>query len=229
MGRGRMRDLRKFRNKITLELDNRQIAFIFSGLLAILVIVFALGVVVGKGLGRISAMEGSAEGVAPTPETIVAEGLTVTGSDIGVTPAATPDSGTLVIPVTGSPTSASALPLPTGESLPKSPVSPGPVGTPAVAPPPAPVEPTGAPEPPTGKGWTVQLSAHSDEAEAKSRQQSWIAKGVQAYIVKADLGAKGTWYRLRVGKFANKSGADQYAAALAAKEGIKPYVTTIGP
>lgn len=220
-----MRDLRKFRNKTTLELDNRQIAFIFSGLLAILVIVFALGVVVGKGLGRISAMEGSAEGAAPTPETIVAEGLTVTGSDIGATPATPTDSGTLVIPVTGSPTPASALPLPTSAGI-----GTGPVAPPAGAtPPPAPIEPAGPPEPPTGKGWTVQLSAHSEEAEAKARQQSWIGKGVQAYIVKADLGAKGTWYRLRVGKFANKSGADQYAAALAAKEGIKPYVTTIGP
>ncbi|MCC6158375.1 MAG: SPOR domain-containing protein [Deltaproteobacteria bacterium] len=224
-----MRDLRKFRNKITLELDNRQIAFIFSGLLAILVIVFALGVVVGTGLGRLSAMEGSAEGVAPTPETIVAEGLTVTGSDIGATPAATPGSDTMVLPVSASPTPASAMPLPPPESGIKSPVSPGPIGAPAAMPPPAPVEPAGPPEPPTGTGWTVQLSAHSDEAEAKTRQQSWIGKGVQAYIVKAELGSKGTWYRLRVGKFANKSGADQYAAALAAKEGIKPYVTTIGP
>jgi cell division septation protein DedD len=73
----------------------------------------------------------------------------------------------------------------------------------------------------------VQLSSHPDEAEALAKQKSWVAKGVQAYILKADLGSKGMWYRVRVGKFAAKSGADQYAAALAAKEGIKPFVSPI--
>lgn len=221
-----MRDLRKFRNKLTLELDNRQIAFLFTGLLAVLAIVFALGVVVGKGLTGIESSASSSPGNydMPTPKQILAEPIEVTEQDIPKGPvemAPGPGMQTVdVLNATPTPSIISSLPLPTETPKPVATPPPSPVSS---TPPPAEVD-SG---PPKGPGWTVQISAYPNEEEALSKQKMYKTKGVQAYIVKAAIPGKGVWYRLRVGQFSTKQGAQQYADALAAKEGIKPFVTPL--
>ncbi|MCB1154877.1 SPOR domain-containing protein, partial [bacterium] len=204
-----MRDLRKFRNKLTLELDNRQIVFLFAGLVAVLAIVFALGVVVGKGLTQIEHEEQRAamaerndmEFVIDEDGQLDAEGLKVTSEDLTATPAPTGyDEIELVPGAAGT----GETPPPTAEEILKSTSSPGVPAAPAVL-----------PTPPAGGGWTVQLSAHESETEAREKQRMYVAKGIQAYIVRADLGSKGVWYRVRVGSFKDRNGAVQYANAIA--------------
>jgi DedD protein len=226
-----VRDLRKFRNKLTLELDNRQIAFLFAGLLAVLAIVFALGIVVGKGLSRLDSDKAASAGAQapidiPAPKQIVADPIEVKHDDLPKGPVElTPSPGDPTINVLNQPPPtqgkvSSSFPLPT--ETPKAAQTSPPAPTPAIAPPPS--EPPSAPK---GGGWTVQLSAHQAEAEALARQKGFLSKGIQAYIVKATIAGKGTWYRVRVGQFSTKQGAQQYAEALAAKEGITPFVIPV--
>ncbi len=219
-----MRDLRKFRNKLTIELDNRQVAFLFTGVLAVLAIVFALGVVVGKGLGQMQGPE-MAKKASPTPDF---GAPTPTQFDVLPT---MPGEGSVETPAPG-PVNLLDEPTPaTPEPIFETP-EPTPIPTPAPTPMPIPSTPAkpiaqSAPTPPVGGGWTVQLSAHQNAAEATGRQKKWLAKGIKAYVVKIDLGGKGVWHRVRVGKFATKAGAQEFADAIGKKENIKPYVAPL--
>ena len=76
-----------------------------------------------------------------------------------------------------------------------------------------------------GAGSYVQLSSQRSEAEAQAAFRSLQAKfptqlgGRSAQIHKADLGAKGTYYRAMVGPFANAAEAGQLCASLKAAGG----------
>ncbi|HEY3639310.1 MAG TPA: SPOR domain-containing protein [Rhizomicrobium sp.] len=64
----------------------------------------------------------------------------------------------------------------------------------------------------TGKGVLLQIGSYKSQAEA---MQSWaafksrhaVAAGYQPNIQKVELGAKGTWYRLRLGSLSDKQSA----------------------
>ena|SRR5437588_91270 len=89
-----------------------------------------------------------------------------------------------------------------------------------IPPPPKPLEVAPAPEkekpvvltpPPKDRGdYTVQVGASQDRAEAARIEQRARAAGLKPYVVEADLGKKGTWYRVRVGAFKDKDAADRY-------------------
>ena len=58
--------------------------------------------------------------------------------------------------------------------------------------------------------WTVQLSAYQDRAEADRFSAGLRDKGYAPYIVEATIPGKGTWYRVRMGRFASKEAASRY-------------------
>ena len=71
-------------------------------------------------------------------------------------------------------------------------------------------------------GAKVQLGAYRSESEAKSgwekmQKQYPMLAGKSPIIVKADLGKKGIYYRLRTGGFANGDEAKTFCAKLSAK------------
>lgn len=76
-----------------------------------------------------------------------------------------------------------------------------------------------------GAGSYVQVSSQRSESEAQAAFRSLQAKfpnqlgGRQPSIHKADLGAKGTYYRAMVGPFANASEASQLCSSLKAAGG----------
>ena len=96
--------------------------------------------------------------------------------------------------------------------------SAAPARTAAVAPPvqPAPAASSGT----AGPGSYVQVSSQRSEAEAQSAFRSLQAKyptqlgGRQLQILKADLGAKGTYYRAAVGPFGNANEAAELCSSL---------------
>ncbi|MGB8431826.1 MAG: SPOR domain-containing protein, partial [Pseudolabrys sp.] len=71
-----------------------------------------------------------------------------------------------------------------------------------------------------GPGSYVQVSSQRSEAEAQSAFRSLQAKyptqlgGRQLQILKADLGAKGTYYRAAVGPFGNANEAAELCSSL---------------
>ena len=73
-----------------------------------------------------------------------------------------------------------------------------------------------------GSGYVLQIGSYTSEAEANASWQTYkqshaSVAGFSADIKAADLGAKGTWYRLRVGPFATLGEANAACAKLKAQ------------
>ncbi len=79
--------------------------------------------------------------------------------------------------------------------------------------------------PVAGGAYVLQIGAYKSEAEADAAWKSYLSKhagalsGYARDVKQVDLGAKGTWYRLRVGSFADKSAAAALCAKLTAEGG----------
>ena len=59
---------------------------------------------------------------------------------------------------------------------------------------------------------SLQAMASPTEAEANQFAERLVRAGVPAYVVAADLGARGKWYRVRVGRFTSAGDALRFAA-----------------
>lgn len=74
-------------------------------------------------------------------------------------------------------------------------------------------------------GYVLQIGAFKSQAEADAAWSTYRAKhaatlsGFARSVKVVDLGAKGTWYRLRVGSFADKNAAAALCAKLSAEGG----------
>ena len=111
------------------------------------------------------------------------------------------------------PESAQAVaPQPAPKSAPKPAAQPTPKPEPQPAPEPAPAataKATGT----AGQGYMVQLSAVRNEANARgewvrlAKKHPDVLGGLELVIQRADLGAKGVFYRVRAGWFANRAEA----------------------
>ncbi len=87
-------------------------------------------------------------------------------------------------------------------------------------------------EKPITSGWTVQISSADTEQAAwstwkKLQSRHNVLKSQKPNVVKADLGAKGIFYRVRLGGFDEQSTAKQACAKLKAG-GVSCYISKIG-
>jgi cell division septation protein DedD len=82
-------------------------------------------------------------------------------------------------------------------------------------------------EPPAaGDGaWTLQLSAYQDKAEAERFAAGLRDKGYAPYIVQAEVAGKGTWFRVRMGRFGSKDAASTYLSDFKRETSIAGIVT----
>ncbi|HWA02851.1 MAG TPA: SPOR domain-containing protein [Rhizomicrobium sp.] len=89
----------------------------------------------------------------------------------------------------------------------------------------APAAQTPAAQSAVSGGYTLQIGSYKSRADADAAWKTYKARhaatlGGYSQDVKAvDLGAKGTWYRLRVGSFADRSAAQALCARLTAEGG----------
>lgn len=73
--------------------------------------------------------------------------------------------------------------------------------------------------------YTIQVGSYEDKAMAEDEVRNMKQRGYAAFIVASDIPDKGTWYRVRVGSFSNKSAAEKLAKELQAKDGISSFIT----
>ena len=73
--------------------------------------------------------------------------------------------------------------------------------------------------------WTLQLSAYQDRAEADRFAAGLRDKGYAPFIVEASIPGKGTWYRVRMGRFANKDAATRYLTDFKRETSMNAMVT----
>lgn len=71
-----------------------------------------------------------------------------------------------------------------------------------------------------GMQYSVQIGAYQDQREAAYFAEEWKIKGYPAYMMMADLGDRGRWYRVRLGGFPTKEDAERYLTELKTKESI---------
>lgn len=83
---------------------------------------------------------------------------------------------------------------------------------------------TSSPPPATG-GYVVQLASFKDAAAAGKLQRQLDGKGYHNLFVEAaDLGSKGVWHRVFAGPYSERSAAEQLAGQLRQQEKISPLV-----
>jgi cell division septation protein DedD len=203
-----MRDAERLRERRVLSLDNGQVAALLVCALLLFGGVFALGVMVGRRLaparpagaaaGDLAALDAAAArkpDAAPAAERHAA----AAPAPASVKPAA-PAGMDAPAPVraatVAAPAARPALVVPPAA---KEPVQVAPAGAVALTPPPRDV---GA--------YTVQVGASQDRSEIARLEGRVRAAGLDPYVVEAKLGAKGTWYRVRVGSFRDKDSANRF-------------------
>ncbi len=73
--------------------------------------------------------------------------------------------------------------------------------------------------------YTIQIAAYPDRGMAEDEVRGMKRRGYAAFVVATNLAEKGTWYRVRVGSFANRQAAEKLAGELKTKEGISTFIT----
>ncbi len=220
-----------------IQLNGKQLVFLFMAATVVSVVIFLLGVMVGRG--------------ARGPQT------TTVASDFGPStpaeepaPARTEPAAPATTPAAPAAAPAAAAPEPAeggsgyfddltknkpGQAEKVAPPQPQKrAETPPPAPPPAP-KPEPKPEPaaaPAGSspaavtsgGYAVQIAALRDRGEADAIVKRLAGKGYQAFVLNPVPG-KPPVYRVQVGRFADRGEAEKVAARLKTEEQFSPWVT----
>ena len=222
-----------------IQLNGKQLVFLFMAVTVVSVVIFLCGVLVGRGVqGRVQTAEAPAvqETEAPPDASATAPATPPSGptkADDLAYPSrlagAGPDSEQLVTssdpprkaatvtakPAIVVPPSTAALPSQT----PAEAATRGPAGATAES---ATAEPV--PVEPKGDGIAIQVAALRERAEADALVARLKSKGYAAYLV-ASLTGQPTGFRVRVGKFKTRTEAEKVAARLEREEQFKPWIT----
>jgi DedD protein len=73
--------------------------------------------------------------------------------------------------------------------------------------------------------YTLQLASYQEKEPAEEDIKKMKQRGYAAFIVASELPGKGTWYRVRLGSFLNKTAAEKLQKDIQAKEGISSFIT----
>jgi septal ring-binding cell division protein DamX len=222
-----------------IQLNGKQLVFLFMAATVVSVVIFLCGVLVGRGVraerglvADAASAASSAETAPPAPAATAAPAPTPAGSD--PTKAAPP-------PPADDLTYFNRLekPSPASEKLKAAPEKAVPPvvksAPPAPAPAPAPAQKT-VPAPaemhaesqataePSGSGFAVQIAALNVRSEADAIAKRLSSKGYAAYVLSPASGTP-TVFRVRVGKFPTRREAETVASKLQKEEQFKPWVT----
>lgn len=214
-----------------VQLNGKQLVFAFMVATVIAVVVFLLGVLVGRGLRPTAQVDLTTSAADSSSDpTLAAPSSSASPASSGDAPVSTRES----LDYAERLESPTPLPDDVGEPAPsptaKPPAASKPVPVPAAAPAPsAPAPPAAAkPDPslaePSGSGFVVQVMAVNTRAEADAVARRLAAKGYPAFVTTTGTGAQ-TNYRVRVGKFTTQREADAVSQRLQKEEQFKPWVT----
>jgi len=234
-----------------IQLNGKQLVFLFMAATVVSVVIFLCGVLVGRGVraNQVASAEASAASTpgetspqqAPSPPQPTPAGSDPTAA---APPPAPADDLTYFNRLEKKNAPAETLkPTPASErtaakARPAPPVAAAPPPAPAAAPPPAAPPVAAAPAPsepapklaesaraePGGQGFAVQIAALNVRSEADAIAKRLSSKGYAAYVVSPADGTPSV-YRVRVGKFPTRREAETIAARLQKEEQFKPWVT----
>ena len=219
-----------------IQLNGKQLVFLFMAATVVSVVIFLCGVLVGRGVRAERGADADAAGLSaaaePTPQAPAPDVTpTPTGSD--PTAAAAPPT---VDDLSYFDRLEASKPSPEQLKAPQQPAAAPPVAAPAAprrAATPPPAVPANAParpataaanaEPP-GVGYAVQIAALNVRSEADAIAKRLTSKGYAAYVLSPASGTPQI-YRVRIGKFGSRREAETMATKLEREEQFKPWVT----
>jgi cell division septation protein DedD len=76
-------------------------------------------------------------------------------------------------------------------------------------------------------GYSVQVGSFASVADAGRYKKTLQQKGYPVFIAEADLGAKGIWYRVRLGPYADADAAQKVLRKAAETDHIKGFVSRL--
>jgi len=212
-----------------IQLNGKQLVFLFMAVTVVLVVTFLCGVLVGRdlqlnreGASAVDTLTGTADpDVAPPPP--VSSDLPGTRSQpIADKEALTYDT---LLEDGAAPQeklrSANAPEPPPAKAERVEPAPP--TSSPSVAPPAAAPAVPAAPAEPGGAGLAIQVAAVREKTDADRIANRLIGKGYKAYVVTPAAGAPAV-FRVRVGKFKEQREADSVAARLKKEEQFSPWI-----
>lgn len=212
-----------------IQLNGKQLVFLFMAATVVSVVIFLCGVQVGRGVRPDRALD---QGIA-TAEIAADPGAPRTAQATPV-PAAEPPAPAdelsypdrLQRDTPPQETLKAAVPPPVPEPPP---VAVEPAPRPSVTPPapersPAPASMTVGASDPLGPGFAVQVAAYKDRREADILARQLVAKGYPAFVMDPVKGAPSAMYRVRVGKYRNRGDAEAISTRLETVEQFKPWI-----
>jgi cell division septation protein DedD len=227
-----------------IQLNGKQLVFLFMAATVVTVVIFLCGVLVGRGVR--SQMGGVADTTAPNT---VAETTPTQPPTPAPAPAAGSDPTTAAPPPAAdelsyfkrlekqNPPAEQLKPAPDRSALhERAATPPAAAATPAPAPASAkeparaaaaaPPPETAAPaaSAPSGQGFAVQIAALNVRSEADAIARRLSSKGYAAYVLTPASGTPSV-FRVRVGTFTTRREAETIAAKLQKEEQFKPWVT----
>lgn len=222
-----------------IQLNGKQLVFLFMAVTVVSVVIFLCGVLVGRGV-RLNGAPGpevaeAAAGLVDAPPALdpAANSSTPSTPDEKTTYSTQLESATapparLEAPEAPAPKRepiAAAAPASVPSSI--SPGTPAAAASPVSAPPkaeePKAAESQAAPAEPDGPGVAVQVAAFRVRAEADALANRLIGKDYQAYVVAPPAGTPAI-YRVRVGKFKERRDADRVVSRLKEEEKFDPWI-----
>jgi cell division septation protein DedD len=198
-----------------IQLNGKQLVFLFMAATVVAVVVFLCGVMVGRGVA--------------VPRTLASSDI-AEQSDLDPTAAATVASAGSESLTAGEELTYSGRledPTPPAETLkpepeaapPPPPAAAAPARAPVAAPAASPLsDPTLAE--PAGQGYVVQVAAVRKRAEAETIARRLSTKGYPTFVT-----AAGANFRVRVGKYNDRRTAQSIAGRLEREERFKPWIT----
>jgi len=221
-----------------IQLNGKQLVFLFMAATVVSVVIFLCGVLVGRNVPRdrvvdVTSANGDASSPTPAPAASSVETAPAyTGLDRPGTKEEPPKKPEQRSAKVAEPPAAVSSPPPVAAPIPEPKPSIPPVET-AAPPVPATEKPLPVKEPqpsatagsePTDKGYAVQIAAVNARSEADAMAKRLTSKGYSAYVLAPANGTPSV-YRVRVGKFQTKREAETVATKLQKEEQLKPWVT----
>ena len=220
-----------------IQLNGKQLVFLFMASTVVAVVIFLCGVMVGRGVRAqrpADAIEASADAITdPTAVSQPLEREPLTAAIPSNAPIASQETLTYPNRLEGNeppeetlrPRSASRAP----EAAPKpAPVKPKPSLS-AEAPrakaegPPEPVATATSGEP-AGNGFVVQVAAVNDRSEADTIAKRLASKGYPTFVTTPPNGVP-KMFRVRIGKYPTRREAETIASRLEKEDQFKPWIT----
>jgi cell division septation protein DedD len=213
-----------------IQLNGKQLVFMFMAATVVAVVIFLSGVMVGRGV-RLPDADVLVAGADPVIDPIAPSDTSSTGTALTTDPVPLPAADSLTYAEHLEAPVAPDEPLKPAESRkaePKPVIPPAATDKIAASKMQAPGETKEASrtfaEPP-GSGWVAQVQTFGSASDAEALAGRLKGKGYRTFVTLNESGPPSARYRVRVGKYATRSEAVAVGQKLQREERFEPWVT----